>query len=328
MRTLIVHNPLSGFGSDAIFEFERALLSSGDECVFRMLPKTGGAKSCLKDADDFDAVVISGGDGTVTGLLYELRTSNVPVCIFPSGTANLFFENVGNATEPAALAHACRQAVCAQTDLGELTWSDTTGARHTRGFGLMAGFGFDAQLMAAAVPNKKALGEAAYFAAALANPRPSVEDFVIEVDGERYERRGICCMVANSATIQREIEVVPDCSITDGKIDVIVLETSDAVHLLRPVVAGLVDHRGTSLGRPYVEHFSGKNIRVSSSKPLPFQVDGEIFEGDVQSYEARVLPHCTNLIVDKLSPYYPQDAKGNTSAQNSADAHAQAHAHE
>ena len=37
MRSVIIHNPMSGFGSDAIFEFERALVHAGDECTFRAL---------------------------------------------------------------------------------------------------------------------------------------------------------------------------------------------------------------------------------------------------------------------------------------------------
>ncbi len=33
MRTLIIHNPASGFGSDAIYEFQRALLCEGASCT-------------------------------------------------------------------------------------------------------------------------------------------------------------------------------------------------------------------------------------------------------------------------------------------------------
>ena len=51
MRTLIIHNPKSGFGSDAIFQFERALVRGGDECVLRIL------------ADDFQARDVSADCG-------------------------------------------------------------------------------------------------------------------------------------------------------------------------------------------------------------------------------------------------------------------------
>jgi diacylglycerol kinase family enzyme len=72
VRVLIVHNEASGFGSDAIYEFQRSLLREGDECVLRLLSKdaTDLGASLLEDAEEFDLVVISGGDGTVATLLY------------------------------------------------------------------------------------------------------------------------------------------------------------------------------------------------------------------------------------------------------------------
>ena len=64
MRCLIVHNLRSGFGSTAIFEFERALVFSGDEVVLRTLGEDERAADAVRDAEDFDLVVLSGGDGT------------------------------------------------------------------------------------------------------------------------------------------------------------------------------------------------------------------------------------------------------------------------
>ena len=67
MRTLIIHNPCSGFSSDAIFEFERALLRSGDECLVKIVKSPWSASEIQNSIqpEDFDIVVLSGGDGTV-----------------------------------------------------------------------------------------------------------------------------------------------------------------------------------------------------------------------------------------------------------------------
>ena len=141
MRSVIIHNPLSGFGSDAIFEFERALVHAGDECTFRALAPDFVAEDVVRDVDDFDVCVLSGGDGSVTGLLHALRGRSVPVCVFPSGTANLLFANIGNAPEPAALARACRVGHTACVDLGEISWNDEQGEEHVKGFGLTLALG-------------------------------------------------------------------------------------------------------------------------------------------------------------------------------------------
>lgn len=307
MRALVIHNPRSGFGSDAIFQFERALLQGGDECVTRVLGEDFDAAGACADATEFDVVVLSGGDGTVSTLLYELRGADVSVCCFPSGTANLLCSNIGNAPEPSALARACRVGKTAMLDLGEISWEGQQGESHRRGFALMSGTGFDAQLMQAALPNKAVMGQAAYFAAALANPRPTVEHFTITVDGRAFERDGITCLVANNATIQGDIQIVPDCRMDDGLLDVIVVETSDAAQLLKPLAFGLVDRSGHAIGRPHIEAFKGREIRIESSEPVPLEVDGEVVPGMVRAYEARVLEAAARIVVDPMSPYGTED---------------------
>lgn len=307
MRALIVHNPRSGFGSDAIFQFERALLHAGDECVMRVLNGDFTAHEACADAAGYDVVVLSGGDGTVSSLLYELQGLPVPVCVFPSGTANLLCANIGNAPEPAALARACRIGKTARLDLGEISWDTDEGIRRTCGFALMSGTGFDAQIMQAALPNKAIMGEAAYFAAALANPRPTLSRFTITVDGATHERDGITCLVANTAMIQGDIEIVPDCRMDDGLLDVIVVKTADAAQLLKPLAFGLVDRSGHAIGRPHIESFKGREVHISSSVPVPLEVDGDVAPGLVTSYSARALPGAANVVVDPMSPYGSAD---------------------
>jgi diacylglycerol kinase family enzyme len=304
LRCLIVHNDRSGFGSSGIFEFERALIEGGDECVFRSLAPEQAAASAVADAEDFDLVVLSGGDGTTTSLLYALRNRDVTCCVFPSGTANLFCSNLGVALEPAAMATACRVGRTARTDLGEVSFVDQKGTTHVHGFSIMMGTGFDAQLIAAAIDGKRMLGEAAYFAAALANARPKIHDFRITVDGVVYERRGISCLVANNSTIQGDVRIVPDGSMADGLLDVIVLGQTDVVGLLKPIVASIVDPEGA---RPNIETFRGASIRVETAEPAPLEYDGETFDGLVDSYEAHVIPGANRVVVDRLSPYASPD---------------------
>lgn len=309
MRSLIVHNPRSGFGSDAVYAFERELVHSGDDCLLRVLSDEFDPSEAVADAEEFDVVVVSGGDGTVSSLLYALREKNVPTCVFPSGTANLLFANIGDSPEPAALARACRWGDTARLDLGEATWEGPDGTTCRRGFSIMAGSGYDAELMSAAAPNKRAMGEAAYFMAALADPSPQVIHYVIDVDGTRVERDGIACLVANNAMIQGEIEIVPDCVMNDGMLDVIVLEAADTAQLVRPLLAGIFDRKGKDMGRPHIETFRGANVHVSASYPIPMQVDGEVVPGSVTSWGARALPGAALLVVDGMSRYHDPHAR-------------------
>lgn len=309
MRTLIVHNEASGFGSDAVYLFERSLLHPGDSCEFRSLPEHWDAETEVADADDFDLVVVSGGDGTVASLLYALRSHDVNVCVFPSGTANLFFSNIGNSPEPAALARACRIGSTLSSDLGEVSWKDPQGVLQRAGFTLMSGTGFDAELMLAAIPNKKAMGQAAYFMAAVGNAKPPVVTFTIEADGDTFEREGIACIAANCAMLQGDLEIVPDCRLDDGLLDIIVLESPDAVGLLKPLLMGLIDRHGGNLGRPSIERFRAREATISSSRPIPMQIDGDPLDYEVSSFCARVLPEPCRIVVDSLSHYADESGR-------------------
>ena len=308
MRSLIIHNPNSGFGSDAIFEFERMLIGPGDECCLRVLGKDEQPDSPLADAEDFDVCILSGGDGTVSNMLHSLAYRNVTACVFPSGTANLLYANIGNAFEPAALARACHAGVTATLDLGEISWTDEQGNAITRGFSLMSGMGYDAQLMRAAIPNKKAMGQAAYFAAVLSDPHATLTDFTVTVDGVVHEHEGISVLIADTATIQGDAEIVPDCRMDDGKLDTIVFETKNLGELARPLIATLLDRTGKHIGRPTMVQHRGGEIEVVSKHPLPLEVDGDAMEGLVTGFKARILRGAIHVIVDSSSPYYPVNA--------------------
>lgn len=305
MRSLIIHNPNSGFGSDAVFEFERMLIGPGDECCMRILDDGAQPENVLADAEDFDICVISGGDGTVSNMLHALAYRDVYACVFPSGTANLLYNNIGNAFEPAALARACKAQVSALLDLGEITWMDEDGVEHTRGFSLMSGMGYDAQLMRAAIPNKKALGQAAYFTAVLSDPHAKLATFTVNVDGTTYEHEGISVIVADTATIQGDVELVPNCRLDDGMLDAISFETRNLGELARPFFASLFDRTGKTFGRPTIMQQRGAHIDVKASEALPLEIDGEAVDGLVRGYTARVLKGAIRMIVDPSSPYYP-----------------------
>lgn len=304
MRALVLHNEKAGFGSDAVFMFIRALAHPGDEVQLRVLPDPWDPDEAVADVNAWDLVVVSGGDGTVGSLLWALRGSETPVCVFPSGTANLFVSDLGNAPEPAAMARACRVGATMWSDIGQVSWQDPDGQTHVDGFTLMSGTGFDATLMRAAVPNKKAMGQAAYLVAAFDNPNPPVVTFDLDMDGEHVQRDAIACIIANTAMIQGEIEIVPDCRVDDGLLDVILLEAPDAVGLLRTLAAGIVDRHGENLGRPQVERFQCREVKVRASQPVPMQIDGDALPYEVTHFEAAVLPSANRLIVDPLSPYF------------------------
>ncbi len=302
MRCLIIHNLASGPSSDEIFAFTHALAAAGDEVVMRFIGDGMEPEDCVADITTFDRVVVSGGDGTVSNVLDQLRGCGVPTLIFPSGTANLFFNNIGNAPEAAALARACREGRTAKIDMGEIFWTDDAGVEQRHGFIIIAGSGFDAEIMKTAAPTKNEIGEIAYFLAALSTPNPTVAHFRIEHDGAVDELDGICCMAGNTAVIQNDINLFPDCRMDDGMIDIVVIEPARTVQLLPTVIAAALDPAGKAIGRPQFKMIQAKEAKISCTPSMGMQFDGEVIPSNSGVFGARVLPQCLDVIVDGFSP--------------------------
>ena len=302
MRCLIIHNLASGPRSDEIFAFENALVRAGDEVVMRFIGGGTEPADATADARSFDRVVVSGGDGTISNVLDCLRGTHVPTLVFPSGTANLFFNNIGNGTEIAALAAACRAGRTAKVDMGELFWKNDSGAIERHGFTIIAGSGFDATIMEKAAPAKKDMGEVAYFLSALSTLEPDVAHFTIEHDGKVDELDGISCMLGNTAVIQNGINLFPDCRMNDGLLDIAVIEPVGLVQLLPTALAAVIDPAGKGLGRPQFKMIQAREVKVTCTPSLGMQFDGELISSNTGVFGARVLPQCLDIIIDEYSP--------------------------
>lgn len=82
-----------------------------------------------------------------------------PTLVFPSGTACLFFNNIARPLEAGGACQACRAGRTVKVDMGELFWLDENGREKRHGFIIIAGSGFDAEIMMKAAPTKNDIGE-------------------------------------------------------------------------------------------------------------------------------------------------------------------------
>ena len=271
MKLLVINNLASGFGEGAIYDFIRAFSLDGDEVCIRNTDGTTQIASLLKDAHEFDAVVASGGDGTVSTICSQLSHTNIPILPFPAGTANLLTLNLNQPHEPHTLADLVREGQTLDFDLGII---EVDGFR--RGFGIMAGAGYDATIMHDAAPNKRLMGPMAYLSAAVANALPQKAIFKLTLDGETIEREGVGVLIVNFSKIQFDIALTHTNEPCDGYFDVMILKAQNAFGLIPAVIAGFLDRGGDFPDRgDALEILRAKVVRVESDPPLEIQYDGE-----------------------------------------------------
>ncbi len=269
MKLLIIINIAAGFGDGSVYDYLRMVCEDGDEHALRCTDGTTDVTSLVQDAEDFDAVVVAGGDGTIAAVTYALANTGIPVLPFPSGTANLLANNLFSPYEPHALARMTREMETLDFDLGEI---EADGKRF--GFGIMAGAGYDATIMHDAQPSKKLLGPLAYFQA---------------------EALGV--LLVNFSRIQFEIPVTHGNKPRDGAFEVVILKSENAFGLIPALIACIRDREGEFPDRTdSVEVHTGRNVSVYADPPLQIQYDGEL-PGLTTPFKARVLDGAARFIM-------------------------------
>lgn len=211
-----------------------------------------------------DLVLASGGDGTVTACVAGVAGTGIPLGVLPCGTGNLLARNL---SLPLALDEALMVA---------LTGADRrldVGVANGRPFVVMAGIGFDADLLGGASEElKRRAGWAAYVLSALPHLRRRPARVALRADGGPPWRRwanGV--IVGNVGSLQGNLPLMPRAVPDDGVLDVAVLTARGWTQWLR-LAADVMLRRTT--GR--LAQLTCRELLVDVSRPRQWQVDGEV----------------------------------------------------
>jgi len=226
-----------------------------------------------------DLVLASGGDGTITACVSGVAGSGVPLGVLPCGTGNLLARNLGL---PLSLDEALAVA---------LTGSDRrldVGAANGRPFVVMAGIGFDAEMLDGADERLKSrVGWAAYVLSALRHLRERPVRMAVRADGGPPQRRwASSVIVGNVGSLQGNVRLLPDAVPDDGILDVAVLAASGWTGWLR-LAADVLLRRKT--GR--VAHLTCRELTVQAGRARPWEVDGEV-AGTTRQLRVTLEPGC------------------------------------
>ena len=211
-----------------------------------------------------DLVLASGGDGTVTACVDGVAGTGVPLGVLPCGTGNLLARNLGL---PLGLDEALA---------GALTGTDRrldVGVANGRPFVVMAGIGFDAELLAGASEQlKKRMGWAAYVLSALPHLRERPARMMLRADDGPPQRRwanGV--IVGNVGSLQGNVRLLPDAAPDDGVLDAAVVTAWRWTQWLHLAV-GLLLRRKTG----HLAYLPCRQLLVVTSRNRPWEVDGEV----------------------------------------------------
>lgn len=296
MRTHLILNPKSGQGRAAI-EKRRLLklISRLPDVDYSITSGPDDARLIASEAvkRGYDRIVVAGGDGTINQVINGIGDSRIPIGIIPLGTGNILAHDQCIPTNDINSAFEIIEA-------GFIKEVDLAKANGRR-FLLMAGLGFDAEVVDAVLPAVKDIfGKMAYASALLAQlfTYSPTRFRLIFNDGSVYESEAYAVIVANCGSYAYNFKIAPTAIFNDGLLDVLAFESANISRLQMAGKALEVAFQDR-ISEPNTAYFRTSKVRVESDPPVKMQLDGDVCgESDI---DIEVLPKALRLIVPKVN---------------------------
>lgn len=267
-------------------------------------PGSGQTRKALEH--EVDIVIAAGGDGTVRTVAEELRGTDTPLALLPSGTGNLLARNLDLTLDD--VEHALDTAFGGKDrpiDVGiaELRDGDGKGTQE-RAYLVMAGLGMDAKMIAATDDDlKEKAGWLAYVKAIGTVLRDKNElRLRYQLDGGKtHSVRAHTVLIGNCGSLQANILLLPEAAVDDGLLDIVVLRPEGFVGWVRILVKIFWENgvlRRTSVGRRLMgtdkevramNYLKGRELILKLSRPQQVELDGDLF-GRISALRTRVDP--------------------------------------
>ena len=245
--------------------------------------------ACQAAADGYDRIVVAGGDGTLNEVINGIGDSGLAVGIVPVGTGNVLAHELGIERDDLRTAlNVIRAGKIREVDLGK--------AGDVR-FLLMAGFGFDAEVVRSVRTRAKSLfGRMAYAPILVRESvkyRPAEFGLVLD-DQTSLSTIAYNVVICNCASYAPNLQIAPMASLEDGLLDVMIFEQRPAMKLrmLGWLSASLITRWAADTS---ATHYQAKRVRIESTPVVKMQIDGDV-RGE-SGITVEVLPKALRLIV-------------------------------
>jgi YegS/Rv2252/BmrU family lipid kinase len=297
-RALIITNPAaSRTRPESVGAVDQVLRAGGWDVTVLATGGAGDARRLAAEAvaDGVDVVGVFGGDGTTMQAASALVGSKTALGVLPGGTGNLLAGNLRIPTDPRSAARALLGSAPRPFDLGKIRRAD---GEHF--FAVAAGAGMDARIMQETpIRDKQRWGKGAYIATGLRLMAENQSElFHITVDGHEFEMRASVILVANCAEVippfvKFRRGVAPD----DGFLDVVALRADTFGEGVRALWEFFLETDRSSGVAGRVGHARGKVVSISTSTPVPMQLDGDL--AGSTPFTAEIVPGAIQILAPR-----------------------------
>ncbi len=232
-----------------------------------------------------DIIVAVGGDGTINEVASELINTNTTFAIIPTGSGNGLARHLGIPRSIPKALHLINSGKFIKID---------TATINEKPFISLAGVGFDALVAKIFAKNRKR-GFVTYFKIVTDNffrYKPKQYKIYLD-DGEMILTRALFITFANSNQFGYNTTIAPNAKLTDGKLDVCIIQKPKVFEL--PLIANLLLLKKIDKSA-HVKIVQSSRITVERKKNKVVNIDGEPIKLK-KNLEIKVNPSSLKVII-------------------------------
>jgi YegS/Rv2252/BmrU family lipid kinase len=287
---ILIYNPRSGKQLEreaAIKDFSNLMNQRGFKVEIRRTEAANHATELAREAVNrkVDLVVAHGGDGTLNEVLQGMVMSEVPLAVWPGGTANVVALDLRLPYTPKDIVDLISRDSCYRIHVAK------AGSRY---YFFTAGIGLDAEIIEAVDSElKKQIGKGAFWLAGFAhlvkwNPTP----ISLQIDGKTYT--GTFVIIGKSFGYGGTLTLTPHARLDEDMLDVCIFSGTSKLQYISYLASCL---NKTQLQRKGVTYLKTRRVDANSVVSLPVQADGEVIGN---------LPMTFEVVPNALTVYVPQ----------------------
>lgn len=262
-----IFNPAAGRNRRQRFdEIVTLLRKEGCAVSVHVTNARGDAEAMVRalSSTRIDLVAAAGGDGTINEVVNGLRGTGIALGIIPLGTANVVADEIGLRKDAPTIVRTLAY--------GPLR-SIHVGLCNGRRFVMMAGVGFDANVVARVTTRlKKLLGPLAYvWMAGLQGFRDPFARCDVMIDGVPY--KSVSVVACNGRRYGGPFLAAPTADLADDSFQVILMKGRGWFSVARYGAALML---GKIAIWPDVEVITGRHVTIEGASGQAVQADGDL----------------------------------------------------
>ena len=296
-KALLIYNPNSGNGKIILDNFDKItteFLKSNISLTLYSISNEYSHLITVLQKHEFDILILSGGDGTLSRTLTELYNDNVPlpdIGIFPTGTSNDFARclNLGSGIDD-WIKHIT-EGQPKSIDFGLINGKTIFLSSYAGGLFTKISYNTDKNM-------KKNIGKLAYFLSGI-NELINIKKFKLHItlDGEtEIEENAILYMILNGEGAGGFNNLDSSANMTDGLMNLIIIKEIKSAVDLSTLFLDLMNNN--FVNNNFVRTMTAKKCKIKKIRSdISISIDGE--EGVNENSEIEFIHNKLRILISE-----------------------------